>query len=901
MAGAVQVALEVVDVHGIHGPVQVEEYPLPLDPGLGGLIVLYVAAVGIAHQYLAQHVVQIVVQVDAVGNVAQVVFVLEAVFAYEGQQLLVIAHGAVERVGVALYQVDVVYRGRIGYALVLGDVILVYALAQVVYAPALAVYVQHAGRGGLIHGVGARRQRGERGVAQVRVGGVLAAGTQRERPVAGEVELLKGIEVQRGVAVLGAGVHGDALLLLRAAVLADYLYADALGGLRCAAFVEVLNVGGILPAHPEVCALTVAAIGLFLKRVGAHYQQAGVPVEQVLVVGYQRHYRQLMVQPVEVALGGHVGGEVPVAEGGGAHHGGGGYRYRPGVERGGGRGRAAVGGVVYGRALGGGKLQRYGLAHQPAAYAHAHIVDPARVADGGIGRSGRGLHVGKAALGSAAVGYVAVLLAHGALVHYRAVGQRQRDRAAGGGEAEAGVVIPVRGLFAGAVAVDDQVLARAQARALGELPLARVAGIVGQAHAAKVHGGAACVVQLDIVAAVGVFGGVDRVGAEHLLYHDAGGVGLSARLERVQGGLGCVGRAGRGHEQLLCAGARGGVGGVRARLAVIEQGDYPALRIGKQRRAAVRGEGKAGMQLARAAVLAAGEHHHVLAGLKRHVGEGPLERAGGAVAQPPAAQIDCGVAAVVHLYPVGGVAVRVQKRGAVAGLHLAYDYGRIHIEHHRGRGVERRVVDAGRDVGRHAPLAALQVAGVGGVGGQRGQLDIVVQLVRVGDEVERFARRGEPERGLHGLPGLAYTGAGGVYQRAFAGLKHDVRQRIELVGGQLVGQHQPGQRLRAVGDVLQLYPVAELAPGRGKRPGVGAGDLAYAYGAAGLEVAYIQLGQRAPALGAEAGKAQRYGDDQYQRYAYHGREQVAPRDKVGAEGVEVLARSRAAQGRGLAG
>ena len=125
----------------VHRPVHIVENPFPF--AAGHAIVFDVAVIGIRPEDLGDLIVKVVLHVHAIGDIFEIVRILQAVGLAVGDQLLILLVVAVERTGaavaVALEQVDVVDHALVGHALPLGDRPFVDALAHVVLSPILTV------------------------------------------------------------------------------------------------------------------------------------------------------------------------------------------------------------------------------------------------------------------------------------------------------------------------------------------------------------------------------------------------------------------------------------------------------------------------------------------------------------------------------------------------------------------------------------------------------------------------------------------------------------------------------------------------------------------------------------------------------------------------------------------
>ncbi len=141
---------------------------------------------------------------------------------------------------------------------------------------------------------------------------------------------------------------------------------------------------------------------------------------------------------------------------------------------------------------------------------------------------------------------VAVLPHGGQAVDHSALGRGQRDRFAAA-ELERHLIVAVAVSAGNFVAAghDDQIAARLEARARGELPLARLGGIVGQPPALERYGIARGVADLDPVVGVAPVNG-GCVGEAHLVDHKAARILLIERGGEARGALARVGQIGRG-------------------------------------------------------------------------------------------------------------------------------------------------------------------------------------------------------------------------------------------------------------------------------------------------------------------------------------------------------------------
>ena len=520
----------------------------------------------------------------------------------------------------------------------LGNHVHARALAQVVMAPVLAVDVDD-------HRVPRlRRQRAVRlvddarlqAVQHARVQAVLAAVAQHKARIAREVPVLKERVVEAAHAELAVRLDIQALLRHVQRILAHHAETHALTELLHAVLVVILDPAGEPVLRPVGRVLPRTLFGhVVIRSLGEH---AVFLVPEVVRIGRQADDGHRVIGGDQVRLGDDLRRLHALAVGA--------------------RADDRVGAHLDGLRVDGGALRRVGAVRRIAhdgVRRHADadrrlalqrtLVEAAGHLDGGLFRVAREAQTvrlarrGRAVIEQArlteraAVGGVVHQLRDDHLIENVALRVGQADRLAGFLQIEVGKIInAVLGRLR-LVAVDDQV-AVVFDRHIGELPLARLLDVVGQAVTLEVDGLSAHVVDLNIIV------GILDVRADNgsVAGHDFGDVkpgGVGQTHGGVHGGLAGAGvrhpRRGLGEDlegavALLVAAP----GGVRLQVVVGDQVEHAALDVGENDGFAVGAELEAGVRPAAVragAVLAGGVDDVIAARLDdRALRETPLDQ-----------------------------------------------------------------------------------------------------------------------------------------------------------------------------------------------------------------------------------------------------------------------------------
>ena len=550
------------------------------------------------------------------------------------------------------------------------------ALAQVHHAVVLAVEIADADLRLLIHHGGVLRQRGQHRIAHEGAVVILTGGAQQEGLVLRVVPVGKDRIFEAAGAVFVPCDDLEGLHVGGAAVLAVQLDAALLGQNLLPVAQEQLHVGLALPVHPEVRALVQRTIGELRQGVGALDHDAPILAGQVVPVGHQRHHARaaLVVHVVEVALRVHVGLHVAVPVDAGAQDGGGADADRPGVERGGLIRVGAIQGVIDAAAGRGGELHRERLsaAEQPAPHGILGNLRAAAIAAGAVGGAGRALGEVEAAVLpiDAAVGDAAVLPGQVQRVMDAAVRRGERHGiAALDVQREVRVQIAVQHADRASRQVHAQILTGLDHRAGGELPLAGLGCVVGQAVAAQIHRLTAAVVDLHPVVLL-------TAGRSHHfidIHARRRAEALCVERRRVLMG---IGHARRGRHLGAPRAVKVAVGlAVRQRRKLHRRHGLP-VGVTQVDTLAGAAQFEVGVQVACAvpAVVAGAVHQQVAARRNLHRREAPLLQLVAGIGEVPALQIHIRIGAVVQLHVVVGLAVFI---GAVDRVR-AHDLADLH-------------------------------------------------------------------------------------------------------------------------------------------------------------------------------------------------------------------------------
>ena len=564
---------------------------------------------------------------------------------------------------------------------------------------------------------------------------------------------------------------------------------------------------------------------------------AGLVAVQIIGIGHQRHHvggAVAVVHVVQIALGIHKRFQIAVAIDLRAQDRGAGHLDRPGVGRGALRGIGAVQRII----------DPAGRGHRQRDVQHvAGVVKPAlvrihrqrRAAQIGrplVGRAGRdGGKESQAVLAlDAAVGDVLVLHRHEQPIEHDAGGIGQRDGiAAVGGQPEPGLQ-PGLGGLPRSVGEYAQISPGLDHRALGELPFARAAGVVGQAEAGQVHRFGGAVVQFDPV-----IGFIRR--RQHLGDVHAAGVQSAHGFARRVGALGRVGIARRGRKLVRPAGLQQRIRLVRRQNRQPHAGRGDAVGIGQIDLLALVGKPEIRVQVLRVAgaVFPGAVHGDAAARRQRDRREAPARQPLLGIGQRPALQVHRFAGDIADLHIIGIIAVFIGEIGGVIAHGLA-DLQRAGMNLH----VPRRDFGAGEPaglVGRagRGKIADLPfpcgVAAVDLVAGERGH----VHRVRAGaapiQERDPPAGGRQPERRVPQAVPRALA-AVGEYQRIFPRLQRAAGEH-EGVGGVGLPHQRPALQVDGLaGGVLQLDPVRQAAVFGDEGGGVGGHDFAETQSAA---------------------------------------------------------------------
>ena len=514
----------------VEAEILIVDDPAPFAVVVGGAVAAraHVLIGGIHHE---RHVVEIVVHIDARLDIGDVLVGRVGMILDPLEQIDIIGIAAVLHQIVLLDQIDVL---RALPALEIADRVGRYALADVVHAVELAVDIHHAHLRRLIHDLRVGGQRIDERIADERARAVLSAAAQQEGAVVLVIPPGDQIAGKDVVLVIAAAPqHAEGLYIQPPRRVAVERQPAAVRGLyHRAVGVVHLHIGGALPRF---------------ERVG---HDAGGVVVQIGRIGHQRHDAQIVTEAEEIRLGRDVGIDAAASGRHGAHHRVGRYGERPAVDCRGRCGRCGIERVEDQRVGIGGDFHRHRLAGavQPALRREhrlgAALAQPAVAVV--FAHSGGG-EVEKAVLAVyAPAGDVAVLLHGGQAVDNGALGRGQRDRFVAA-ELERNLIVAVAVCAGNLVAAghDHQIAARFETYARGELPLARLGGIVGQPPALERYGVARGVADLDPVVGVApVHGGC--VGEADLVDHKAARVLLIERGGEACGAFARVGQVRRG-------------------------------------------------------------------------------------------------------------------------------------------------------------------------------------------------------------------------------------------------------------------------------------------------------------------------------------------------------------------
>ena len=652
------------------------------------------------------------------------------------------------------------------------EIIVVLVLVEIVEAVVLPVDVHRHGPGDRHVDIQTEAEPGGEGVPDASGGIVLAGVADAQGGVLPPAVLAKEGIGHAALAVLPPQVDGQRQLLVAQG-------ARALG-------LEVRReLGG------KLAALVVAEVPLALLLAGGHLGPGGGQRLQVLGPQGDADHRQLVGLREEEGIGDDLAVQEPVLLGEGPDH-----RILfdldgPVVHRGGGRGLAAVGGVVDDGALAGGQ----------------HQVEGARLIEAGLGELG-GLGVAQGVLVAVAgalgglveegPGYGAVALdaaraplwfqhTRGELVPELARFVLQIQGLPRQGQAEGAHAVPAAYLVGGGL--EHRVSPGGQGA--GEVHDLLPLPVLPQPPARQVHGLRGGVVQLYPVVAAR-----SPIGAD--LADEDAGIVVAAPVGGSIGG-GTVGFARRGAKIVFSVRAHGHVGshllrqgehGIGQGFGVVKDQLFPPVHgeIGLQEPV---GPGRA---------VPAQQHQQIPVRRHRHVREGPFVRVVRAVGKIPVVQGDGAVRVVVELheitiFPVGG-----HGRVLARDQHLRHAHPQgFHLHRVQG-GEDPAVGSAGGGLRAVAPHAVRKAPAHVSLQGRH--VDPAYLLTAAGKDVQRLPPAGD----AHGHGGMALVVAA-ADGHILAWLQGDLGQAMLIGLLRVVGDVQVPQAHGSGAGVVELEPV----------------------------------------------------------------------------------------------